>query len=247
MLIHLDIKLLYILSPGIGKIMGEGIAVAQSLPGCLVPSLRNCLPSCGVSSHFCAKSTKTSLSCSLIALLFSCSHLSAECVSVCLTSSVPIPGQPHAEGKECSCTCPPPPLNSCGQEPARTRSGVAPPVAMVSAEDWWPSQAILAREAAWNGIIWCLFLFSSPSTAVSNVPVTSNSRFSFQMPESKPRPHSSATGFQVLVPQASPLSAAWDMLSDLSQEICSSCHFSAISRLSSKVSSPVHHVRHAHM
>lgn len=107
MLIHLDIKLLYILSPGIGKIMGEGIAVAQSLPGCLVPSLRNCLPSCGVSSHFCAKSTKTSLSCSLIALLFSCSHLSAECASVCLTSSVPIPGQPHSEGKECSCTRPP--------------------------------------------------------------------------------------------------------------------------------------------
>lgn len=59
-----------------------GIAVAQSQPGCSVPALGNSPPSCGVSSHFGARVHKDIPVTLLIVLLFSCSHLPAECAAV---------------------------------------------------------------------------------------------------------------------------------------------------------------------
>lgn len=192
-----------------------GIAVAQPLPGCSVPSLGNCLPSCGVSSHFCAKSTKTSLSCSLITLLFSCSHLSAECAAVCPASSVPVPGQPLADEKNALA-----PPRSRGQEPARTRHGV------VSAED---SVTFAGHSSERDGMkrnhfdaSFSLLLHPQPCQMF---PLHQTLAFHSKCQSPSPDLTAPLLCSRWLLPRPVPLSAAWDMLSDLSQDICSSCHF----------------------
>lgn len=107
-----------------------GIAVAQSQPGCSVPALGNSPPSRGVSSHFGARVHKDIPVTLLIGLLFSCSHLPAECAAVSLTSSVLAQGQPHSEGQKRTRTSQ---LLWPGAQHAH--SVVAPTAAPVSAED----------------------------------------------------------------------------------------------------------------